>query len=155
LARPILVARPEVLKPRIEKCGLRIKPERDFDLVNPNKDARFRDYWQDYYNIMQRKGVSEEYAKREVSRRTTLMGALMVHHGDADGMICGTIAQFSLHLQYISDVIGLRSGVNRFAAMNMLILPGRTIFICDTYVNAPKRLPRSPCWRLKRCSVLV
>ena len=108
----------------------------DFDLVNPNKDARFRDYWQDYYNIMQRKGVSEEYAKREVSRRTTLMGALMVHHGDADGMICGTIAQFSLHLQYISDVIGLRSGVNRFAAMNMLILPGRTIFICDTYVNA-------------------
>jgi malate dehydrogenase (oxaloacetate-decarboxylating)(NADP+) len=136
LARPILVARPEVLKPRIAKCGLRIKPERDFDLVNPNKDARFRDYWQDYYSIMQRKGVSEEYAKREVSRRTTLMGALMVRHGDADGMICGTIAQFSLHLEYISDVIGLRSGVNRFAAMNMLILPGRTIFICDTYVNA-------------------
>ncbi len=136
LARPILIARPEVLIPRIEKCRLRIKPERDFELVDPNNDARFRDYWQDYYNIMQRKGVSEEYARREVSRRTTLMGALMVRHGDADAMICGTIAQFSLHLEYISDVIGLRSGVNHFAAMNMLILPGRTIFICDTYVNA-------------------
>ncbi len=135
LARPMLIARPEVLLPRIEKSGLRIKPERDFDLVNPNSDARFREYWRDYHSLMERKGVSEEYARREVSRRTTLMGALLVRHGDADAMICGTIAQFSLHLQYISDVIGLRPGVNRFAAMNMLILPGRTIFICDTYVN--------------------
>ncbi len=135
LARPILVGRPEVLLPRIEKSGLRIKPERDFDLVNPNSDARFRDYWQVYHGIMERKGVSVDYAKREVSRRTTLMGALMVRHGDADAMICGTIAGFSLHLQYISDVIGLRQGANRFAAMNMLILPRRTIFICDTYVN--------------------
>jgi len=135
LARPILVGRPEVLLPRVEKCGLRIKPERDFDLVNPNSDTRFRDYWQVYHRIMERKGVSVDYAKREVSRRTTLMGALMVRHGDADAMICGTIAGFSLHLQYISDVIGLRQGVNRFAAMNMLILPGRTMFICDTYVN--------------------
>ncbi|MGD8789264.1 MAG: phosphate acyltransferase, partial [Burkholderiales bacterium] len=135
LARPVVIARPEVLLPRIEKYGLRIKPDRDFDLVNPNSDTRFRDYWQDYYQMMQRKGVSEDYAKREVSRRTTLMGALMVRNGDADAMICGTIAQFSLHLQYISDVIGLRPGVDRFAAMNMLILPGKTIFICDTYVN--------------------
>lgn len=135
LARPMLIARPEVLLPRIEKSGLRIKPERDFDLVNPNSDARFREYWRDYHQIMERKGVSQDYAKREVSRRTTLMGALMVRHGDADAMICGTIAQFSLHLKYIADVIGRRPGVNRFAAMNMLILPGRTMFICDTYVN--------------------
>ena len=135
LARPMLIARPEVLLPRIEKSGLRIKPERDFDLVNPNSDTRFREYWRDYHKIMERKGVSQDYAKREVSRRTTLMGALMVRHGDADAMICGTIAQFSLHLKYVADVIGRRSGVNRFAAMNMLILPGRTIFICDTYVN--------------------
>jgi len=135
LARPMLIARPEVLLPRIEKSGLRIKPDRDFDLINPNSDMRFREYWRDYHTIMERKGVSQDYAKREVSRRTTLMGALMVRHGDADAMICGTIAQFSLHLKYISDVIGLRPGVNRFAAMNMLILPGRTMFICDTYVN--------------------
>jgi len=139
LARPMLIARPEVLLPRIEKSGLRIKPDRDFDLVNPNSDARFREYWRDYHRLMERKGVSEDYAKREVSRRTTLMGTLMVRHGDADAMICGTIAQFSQHLQYISDVIGLRQGVNRFAAMNMLILPGRTIFISDTYVNKDPR----------------
>ncbi len=135
LAKPILVARPEVLLPRIEKCGLRIQPDRDFELVNPNSDDRFRDYWQDYHKLMERKGVSVEYAKREVSRRTTLMGALMVRRGDADAMICGTIAEFALHLEYVSSVIGLREGVQHFAAMNMLILPGRTIFICDTYVN--------------------
>jgi len=135
LAKPILVARPEVLLPRIEKCGLRIQPGRDFELVNPNSDTRFRDYWRDYHKLMERKGVSVEYAKREVSRRTTLMGALMVRRGDADAMICGTIAEFSLHLDYVSSVIGLREGVRRFAAMNMLILPGKTIFICDTYVN--------------------
>ncbi len=135
LAKPILVARPEVLLPRIEKCGLRIQPGRDFELVNPNSDARFRDYWRDYHKLMERKGVSVEYAKREVSRRTTLMGALMVRRGDADAMICGTFAEFSLHLDYVSSVIGLREGVRRFAAMNMLILPGKTIFICDTYVN--------------------
>ncbi|HWQ37766.1 MAG TPA: NADP-dependent malic enzyme [Burkholderiales bacterium] len=135
LARPILVARPEVLNPRIEKYGLRLRPGRDFELVNPNSDPRFRDYWQEYYGIMQRKGVTVEYAKREVTRRTTLIGALMVRRGDADAMLCGTIAQFSVHLEYVSNVIGRRKGVNQFAAMNMLILPKRTLFICDTYVN--------------------
>jgi malate dehydrogenase (oxaloacetate-decarboxylating)(NADP+) len=135
LARPILVARPQVLGPRVEKYGLRIRPARDFELVNPNSDPRFRDYWQEYYGIMQRKGVSVEYAKREVTRRTTLIGALMVRRGDADAMICGTLAQFSVHMDYVSNVIGRRNGVNQFAAMNMLILPRRTFFICDTYVN--------------------
>jgi malate dehydrogenase (oxaloacetate-decarboxylating)(NADP+) len=135
LAVPILVARPEVLGPRIERYGLRILPGRDFEMVNPNSDPRFRDYWQDYYAIMQRKGVSMEYAKREVTRRTTVIGALMVRRGDADAMICGTSAQFSVHMEYVSNVIGRRKGVNQFAAMNMLILPGRTLFICDTYVN--------------------
>ncbi len=135
LARPILIARPEVLMPRIEKFGLRIRPERDFDIVNPNSDPRFTDYWQEYYALTERKGVSVEYAKREVTRRTTLIGALMVRRGDADAMICGTLAQFSMHLEYVNNVIGRRPGVNQFAAMNMLILPKRTLFICDTYVN--------------------
>jgi malate dehydrogenase (oxaloacetate-decarboxylating)(NADP+) len=135
LASPILVARPEVIGPRIEKYGLRIRPGRDFELVNPNSDPRFRDYWQEYYGVMQRKGVSIEYAKREVTRRTTLIGALMVRRGDADAMICGTSAQFSVHMEYVSNVIGRRKGVNQFAAMNVLILPRRTLFICDTYVN--------------------
>jgi malate dehydrogenase (oxaloacetate-decarboxylating)(NADP+) len=135
LAKPILIARPEVLNPRIEKYGLRIRPGRDFEIVNPNSDPRFRDYWQEYYALVQRKGVSVEYAKREVTRRTTLIGALMVRRGDADAMLCGTIAQHSLHLGYVANVIGLRKGANQFAAMNMLILPRRTLFICDTYVN--------------------
>jgi len=135
LALPILVARPEVVGPRIEKYGLRVRPGRDFELVNPNSDPRFRDYWQDYYGIMQRKGVSIEYAKREVTRRTTLIGALMVRRSDADAMVCGTIAQFSVHMEYVANVIGRRKGVNQFAAMNVLILPRRTLFICDTYVN--------------------
>ncbi len=135
VAKPILIGRPEVLNPRIEKFGLRIRPGRDFELVNPNSDPRFRDYWQEYHALVQRKGVSVEYAKREVMRRTTLIGALMVRRGDADAMLCGTIAEHSLHLGYVSNVIGLRKGVNQFAAMNMLILPKRTLFICDTYVN--------------------
>ncbi len=135
VAKPILIARPEVLNPRIEKFGLRIRPGRDFEMVNPNSDPRFRDYWQEYYALVQRKGVSVEYAKREVTRRTTLIGALMVRRGDADAMLCGTIAEHSLHLGYVANVIGLRKGVNQFAAMNMLILPKHTLFICDTYVN--------------------
>ena len=135
VAKPILIARPEVLNPRIEKYGLRIRPGKDFECVNPNSDPRFHDYWQEYYALVQRKGISVEYAKREVTRRTTLIGALMVRRGDADAMLCGTIAQFSLHVDYIANVIGLRKGATLFAAMNMLILPKRTLFICDTYVN--------------------
>jgi malate dehydrogenase (oxaloacetate-decarboxylating)(NADP+) len=135
LGKPILIARPEVVMPRIERYGLRIRPERDFELVNPNSDPRFREYWQDYYTLMQRKGVSVEYAKREVTRRTTLIGALMVRRGDADAMICGTVAQFSVHMDYVTNVIGRRPNVNQFAAMNMLIMEKRTLFICDTYVN--------------------
>ncbi len=135
VAKPILVARPEVLIPRIEKFGLRIRPGKDFEIVNPNSDPRFRDYWQEYHALVQRKGISVDYAKREVTRRTTLIGALMVRRGDADAMLCGATAQFSLHVDYIANVIGLRKGVNQFAAMNMLILPNRTLFICDTYVN--------------------
>ena len=136
VAKPILIARPEVLIPRIEQYGLRVRPGKDFEIVNPNSDPRFRDYWQEYYALVQRKGISVDYAKREVTRRTTLIGALMVRRGDADAMLCGTIAQFSLHVEYIATVIGLRKGVNQFAAMNMLILPNRTLFICDTYVNS-------------------
>ncbi|HZP91864.1 MAG TPA: NADP-dependent malic enzyme [Burkholderiales bacterium] len=135
LAKPIVIGRPEVVQPRIERFGLRVRAGRDFELVNPNSDPRFHDYWQEYYAIMQRKGVSMDYARREVTRRTTVIGALMVRRGDADAMICGTTAQFPVHMEYVSNVIGLRKGVNQFAAMNMLILPKRTVCICDTYVN--------------------
>ncbi len=135
LARPIVIGRPEVIVPRLEKLGLRVQPGKDFDLVNPNSDPRFPDYWQLYYNLMMRKGVSEEVAKREVIRRTTLIGALMVRQGEADALICGTYGQHATHLNYIDNVIGLKPGVRQYAAMNLLLLQGRTVFICDTYVN--------------------
>jgi malate dehydrogenase (oxaloacetate-decarboxylating)(NADP+) len=135
VARPIVVGRPEVVQPRLEKLGLRIRPGTDFELVNPNSDPRFRDYWQLYHGLTQRKGVSVEVAKREVIRRTTLIGALMVRQNEADAMICGTYGKHATHLNYVADVIGLKPGVNQFAAMNVLLLQERTLFICDTYVN--------------------
>jgi malate dehydrogenase (oxaloacetate-decarboxylating)(NADP+) len=135
LASPILIGRPEVVVPRLERNGLRIRPGTDFELVNPNSDPRYRKYWQAYYDLMQRKGVSVELAKRDVMRRPTLIAALMVRLGDADAMVCGTYAQHQQHLEFVKNVIGLKPGVNRFAAMNMLILPKRTLFICDTYVT--------------------
>jgi len=135
LAHPIVIGRPEVVIPRLEKLGLRVRPGAEFELINPNNDPRFRDYWQLYYNLMMRKGVSVEVAKREVIRRTTLIGALMVRQGEADAMLCGTYGEHSTHLNYIANVIGLKPGARQFAAMNLLLLQGRTVFICDTYVN--------------------
>ena len=135
LARPIVIGRPEVVQVRLEKLGLRARPGRDFELVNPNNDPRFRDYWRLYHNLMERKGVTVEVAKREVIRRTTLIGALMVRQNEADAMLCGTYGEHSTHLSYIAAVIGLQPGVKQFAAMNMLMLEDRTLFICDTYVN--------------------
>jgi malate dehydrogenase (oxaloacetate-decarboxylating)(NADP+) len=135
LARPIVIGRPEVIEMRLQKLGLRMRASVDFELVNPNNDPRFRDYWQLYYELMQRKGVSVEVAKREVIRRTTLIGALMVRQNEADAMICGTYGEHSTHLSYIAHVIGLKPGVKQYAAMNLLLLQDRTIFICDTYVN--------------------
>jgi malate dehydrogenase (oxaloacetate-decarboxylating)(NADP+) len=135
IARPIVIGRPEVVEARLEKLGLRARPGRDFELVNPNSDPRFRDYWRLYHNLMERKGVTVEVAKREMIRRTTLIGALMVRQNEADAMLCGTYGEHGTHLSYIANVIGLQPGVRQFAAMNMLLLQERTLFICDTYVN--------------------
>jgi malate dehydrogenase (oxaloacetate-decarboxylating)(NADP+) len=135
IARPIVIGRPEVVEARLEKLGLRARPGRDFDLINPNSDPRFRDYWRLYHNLMERKGVTVEVAKREMIRRTTLIGALMVRQNEADAMLCGTYGEHGTHLSYIANVIGLQPGVRQFAAMNMLLLQERTLFICDTYVN--------------------
>jgi malate dehydrogenase (oxaloacetate-decarboxylating)(NADP+) len=135
LAKPIVIGRPEVIEARLQKLGLRARPGRDFEVINPNNDPRFRDYWQLYHNLMERKGVTPEVAKREVIRRTTLIGALMVRQNEADAMLCGTYGEHGTHLSYIANVIGLQPGVKQFAAMNMLLLEDRTLFICDTYVN--------------------
>ncbi|MBP9712831.1 MAG: NADP-dependent malic enzyme [Sterolibacterium sp.] len=135
LAKPILIGRPDVVDARIAKFGLRLKAGENFGLVNPDSDPRFRDFWTEYHEIMQRKGVSIEYAKREARRRTTLIGALMVKKGYADGMVCGTYGRHAQHLHYVENVIGLQKGVKNFYAMNMLLLPKRTVFVGDTYVN--------------------
>ncbi|HTT36238.1 MAG TPA: NADP-dependent malic enzyme [Burkholderiales bacterium] len=136
LAHPIVIGRPEIVTARLEKLGLRVRPGRDFELVNPNSDPRFGDYWRRYHDLMQRKGVSVEVAKREVIRRTTLIAALMVRQNDADALLCGTYGEHATHLNYIANVIGLRPGAKQFAAMNLVLLPERTLFICDTYVNS-------------------
>jgi malate dehydrogenase (oxaloacetate-decarboxylating)(NADP+) len=135
LARLILVGRPAVVERRIERHGLRIRPGTDFELVNPESDPRYRDYWTEYHRLTERRGISLQFAQMEMRRRHTLIGAMMVQRGDAEGMICGTFGTYGLHLQYIDQVIGLRPGAKHFYAMNALMLPKRTVFICDTYVN--------------------
>ncbi|MBK6803962.1 MAG: NADP-dependent malic enzyme [Betaproteobacteria bacterium] len=136
LARPILVGRPTVLKQRVERFGLRLEPGKDFDVINPEHDDRYRDYWQEYYRLTERKGVSQAYAKIEMRRRLTLIGAMMIHMGDADGMLCGTFGTHELHRHYVDQVIGLKPGAKTYAAMNAVMMPKRTVFIADTYVNA-------------------
>jgi len=134
-ARPIVIGRPSVVERRIERYGLRIKPGADFDLVNPEWDERYRSYWEEYHRLTERRGVSMQYAQIEMRRRHTLIGAMMLHKGEADGMICGTFGTYGLHLQFVDQVIGRRAGVKNYYAMNVLMLPKRTVFICDTYVN--------------------
>ena len=135
LAFPVLVGRPAVVERGIERYGLRIKTGIDFELINPEHDPRYREYWQEYYRLTARRGVSQEDAKIEMRRRNTLIGAMTIHRGNADGMICGTFGTHDLHLRYVDHVIGRRAGVNNYYAMNVLLLPNRTVFICDTYVN--------------------
>ncbi|NLR75428.1 NADP-dependent malic enzyme [Leeia aquatica] len=135
LASPILIGRPAVIQQRIEKLGLRIRPGEHFELVNPEYDPRYREYWSLYYELMQRKGVTIADAKREVRRRVTMIAALMIRRGDADAMICGMMSHHHLHLQTITDILGYQPGVKTLAAMNALILPTGNIFIADTYVN--------------------
>ena len=135
IARPILVGRPEVVKRRAERLGLRLQRGVNFDLVDPGDDPRYRDYWTAYHRLAERRGVTPEAAKLDMRRRSTLIGAMLVHQGEADAMLCGMIGKYQTHLRYIDQVIGLRPGVKNYAAMNMLMLPQRTVFICDTYVN--------------------
>jgi malate dehydrogenase (oxaloacetate-decarboxylating)(NADP+) len=135
LARPILVGRPAVLEKRIEKFGLRLKLGEHFDVINPDFDERYRDYWQSYHQMVMRKGVTEDLARLAMRRRHTLIGAMMIHKGDADGMICGTYGTTDVHLQYIDQVLGKRAGSNVYAALNFIITQERQIAMVDTHVN--------------------
>jgi malate dehydrogenase (oxaloacetate-decarboxylating)(NADP+) len=135
LAKPILVGRPAVIMKRIERFGLRMQPETHFDMINPERDDRYKEYWTEYYRLTQRKGVTEAYAQIEMRRRLTLIGAVAIHRGEADGMLCGLFGTHKQHLRYIDQVLGLRRGIRNYAAMNAVMLPSRTVFIADTYVN--------------------
>ncbi|WP_312512822.1 NADP-dependent malic enzyme [Massilia sp.] len=135
LARPILVGRPAVLEQRIEKFGLRLKLGKHFDVINPDFDERYRDYWQSYHRMVMRKGITEDLAKLAMRRRHTLIGAMMIHKGEADGMICGTYGTTQVHLEYIEQVLGKRAGSNVYAAMNFIITPERQLAMVDTHVN--------------------
>jgi malate dehydrogenase (oxaloacetate-decarboxylating)(NADP+) len=135
IARPTLIGRPAVIAERIEKFGLRLKEELDYDIVNVEDDHRYRDFWQTYHRMTERKGVTQQIAKIEMRRRLSLIGAMLLHKGDVDGMICGTWGANPMHLSYIDQVIGKRAGVNTFACMNGLMLPGRQVFMVDTHVN--------------------
>ncbi len=135
LAKPTLIGRPAVLEQRIQRYGLRLRPEIDFDIINPERDERYRSYWETYLGMTRRKGVSEQWAKLEMRRRHTLIGAMAIHMGDADGLICGTFGQTELHLHYVDEVLGKRPGVNTYAAMNALVLQDRQVVLVDTHVN--------------------
>ena len=135
LAKPILVGRPAVLEQRIQRYGLRIRPEHDFEVINPERDERYRSYWETFLAMTRRKGVTEQWAKLEMRRRHTLIGSMAIHKGDADGMICGTYGNTDLHLHYIDMILGKRAGVNTYAAMNALVLHDRQIVLVDTHVN--------------------
>ncbi|PKO77327.1 MAG: NADP-dependent malic enzyme [Betaproteobacteria bacterium HGW-Betaproteobacteria-15] len=143
LARPTLIGRPAIIAQRIEKFGLRLREELDYDIVNVEQDARYRDFWQTYHRMTERKGVTQQLAKIEMRRRLTLIGAMLLHKGEVDGMICGTWGSTHNHLEYIDQVIGKRAGgspstaqdVRIYACMNGLMLPGRQVFLVDTHVN--------------------
>ncbi len=135
VARPTLIGRPDVIARRVKKFGLRLEAGRDYDLVNTEHDHRYRDYWQTYHRMTARQGVTEQFAKIEMRRRLTLIGSMLLHKGEVDGLLCGTWATTALHLHYINQVIGLRKGAKTYACMNGLILPNRQVMLVDTHVN--------------------
>jgi malate dehydrogenase (oxaloacetate-decarboxylating)(NADP+) len=135
IARPTLVGRPEIITQRIEQYGLRMKAGVDYDAVSVENDPRYRDFWQTYHQLTERKGVTQQMAKIEMRRRLTLISSMLLHKGEVDGLICGTWGNTALHLYYIDQVIGKRAGVKTYAAMTGLMLPGRTVNILDTHIN--------------------
>ena len=139
IAQPILIGRRAEINRRIESAGLRIREGADFEIIYtegcPFFDAHQEEFWQTYHRLTERKGVSPDYARREVRRRATLYGSLMVRLGYADGLVCGTFGRHEAHRHYVESVIGTQPGLDRYYTMNLLMLPGRTVFIADTYVN--------------------
>jgi malate dehydrogenase (oxaloacetate-decarboxylating)(NADP+) len=136
LAKPILIGRRRVIEARLHQLGLRIKPDQDFELVDPQSDRRYKEYWTLYHSLMERRGVTPDDARTLVRTRTTVIGALMVKQGEADAMICGVAGQYRRHLRHIKDIIGLRPGVQAPSALTVLVLRKGAFFLCDTHVSA-------------------
>jgi len=135
LAKPTLIGRPAIIAQRIERFGLRLTEGVDYAVVNVEDDHRYKDFWQTYHQLTARKGVTAQLAKIDMRRRLTLIGAMMLHKGEVDGLICGTWTTPDAHLLYIDQVIGLRKGISTYACMNALLLPDRQVFLVDTHIN--------------------
>ncbi|SIT65788.1 malate dehydrogenase (oxaloacetate-decarboxylating)(NADP+) [Ectothiorhodosinus mongolicus] len=135
IAYPIIIGRPDVIEARIKRIGLQIRPGEDFEIVNQDSDPRYREVWNEYHDLMGRRGITPEVAKYRLRSNTTLIGAMLLRRNEADAMICGMIGQHAYHLKHINDAIGLATGVRHYATMNVLMLPQRTLFLTDTYVN--------------------
>ncbi len=135
LAEPVVIGRPEVIQSRIERAGLRLVPGRDFELVNPDADPRYKELWQEYHGLRGRQGITPELAKQRLRSDNTLIGCMLLRRGDVDAVLCGTVGKHVKHLNQVRDAIGLEPGAHCFAAMNLLLLPRHTLFLCDTYVN--------------------
>ena len=135
IARPTLIGRPAIIAQRIQKFGLRLEQGRDYDVVNVEDDPRYRDFWQTYHRMTERKGITAPIAKIEMRRRLTLIGSMLLHKGEVDGLICGTWHNTHLHLNYIDQVIGKKPDATTYACMNGLLLPDRQVFLVDTHVN--------------------
>ena len=135
LAKPTLIGRPAIIAQRIERFGLRLTEGVDYQVVNVEDDHRYKDFWQTYHQLTARKGVTAQLAKIDMRRRLTLIGAMMLHKGEVDGLICGTWTTPDAHLHYIDQVIGHRKGVSTYACMNALLLPDRQVFLVDTHIN--------------------
>ncbi|EHU2143453.1 NADP-dependent malic enzyme [Acinetobacter baumannii] len=135
LAKPILVGRTAVIEANIRKLGLRLQHGVNIEIVDQEQNPLYEEFWKDYYQTMQRKGITVEYAQREARRRSTLIAALLVKFGKADGMLCGTYSSYNIHLDFVRNVIGLKEGMNNFFTLNALMLEDRNLFIADTYVN--------------------
>ena len=133
--KPVLIGRPEVVAARCERAGLPIRPGRDFDIVNPENDPRYRDYWQTYHELMERRGVTPDSARAVMRTNSTAIGAIAVHRGDADSLICGTFGQYLWHLNYVHQILG-RDGLAPQGALSLMIQEDGPLFVADTHVNA-------------------
>jgi malate dehydrogenase (oxaloacetate-decarboxylating)(NADP+) len=135
LARPVLVGRAEIVKVRMKRLGLRIQPGEQFDLVDPENDRRYNEYWRDYHQIMERRGTSPALARTVLRTSSTVIAAMLLRKGEGDAMVCGTVGQYRRHLRHVMNVIGLKPGARSAAALSVVVIEDRPLFVCDTYVS--------------------